>query len=70
MSHSSETDVMCQINRSTTFTFGFWLHCAVCGIFIPQGIEPGPLALEGEVLTTGLPGKFKTSFTFAEPEKA
>ena len=30
-----------------------------CGILAPQpGIEPAPLALEGEVLTTELPGKF------------
>ena len=29
-----------------------------CGILIPQlGIEPAPTALEGEVLTTGPPGK-------------
>ena len=37
----------------------FWVfgHEA-CGILAPQpGIEPAPLALEGEVLTTELPGK-------------
>ena len=29
-----------------------------CEILVPwPGIEPTPLALEGEVLTTGLPGK-------------
>ena len=29
-----------------------------CGILVPfPGIEPTPLALEGKVLTTGLPGK-------------
>ena len=30
-----------------------------CEILAPQpGIKPTPPALEGEVLTTGLPGKF------------
>ena len=37
--------------------FWFFGHEA-CGILAPQpGIEPAPPALEGEVLTTGLPGK-------------
>ena len=37
--------------------FGFFGHEA-CGILAPQpGIEPAPPALEGEVLTTGPPGK-------------
>ena len=32
--------------------------CKACGILAPQpGIEPTPPAVEGEVLTTGLPGK-------------
>ena len=32
--------------------------CKACEILVPQpGIEPTPLALEGEVLTTGPPGK-------------
>ena len=37
--------------------FYFFGHKA-CGILDPwPGIEPAPSALEGEVLTTGLPGK-------------
>ena len=37
--------------------FGFF-GCKVCGILIPwPGTEPSPSALEGDVLTTGLPGK-------------
>ena len=37
--------------------FWFYGHKA-CGILAPQpGIEPAPAALEGEVLTTGSPGK-------------
>ena len=37
--------------------FGFFGREA-CGILAPQpGIEPAPPALEGEVLTTGPPGK-------------
>ena len=37
----------------------FWLFgCEVWGILVPQlGVEPKPLALEGQVSTTGLPGK-------------
>ena len=37
----------------------FWFFGQkACGILAPQpGIEPAPLALEGKVLTTGLPGK-------------
>ena len=37
----------------------FWFFgCEACGILAPQpGIEPTPPALEGEVLTTGPPGK-------------
>ena len=36
--------------------FRFFGHEA-CGVLAPQpGIEPAPPALEGEVLTTGLPG--------------
>ena len=70
MSHSSETIVICQINKSISFKFGFWLHYAACGIFIPWlEIRPVPPALEGEVLTTGLPGKFRIGFTLEEPEK-
>ena len=38
------------------FFFNFWLHPMVCGILVPPPeIEPMPLALEGRVLTTGLP---------------
>ena len=37
--------------------FWFFSHEA-CEILTPQpGIEPAPSALEGEVLTTGSPGK-------------
>ena len=37
----------------------FWFFGRkACGILAPQPeIEPAPTALEGEVLTTGLPGK-------------
>ena len=37
----------------------FWFFGQeACGILAPQpGMEPTPAALEGEVLTTGLPGK-------------
>ena len=37
----------------------FWLFgLKACEILAPgPGIEPAPPALEGEVLTTGLPGK-------------
>ena len=37
----------------------FWFFgCKACRILAPQsGIEPAPPALEGEVLTTGRPGK-------------
>ena len=35
----------------------FWFF-EVCGILVPQpGIKPATPGLEGEVLTTGLPGK-------------
>ena len=38
--------------------FWFFGHEA-CGILAPRpGIEPAPPELEGEVLTTGPPGKF------------
>ena len=41
------------------FCFVFWFFGReACGILAPQsGVEPAPPALEGEVLTTGLPGK-------------
>ena len=39
--------------------FMFWFFGReACGILVPRpGIEPTPPALEGEVLTTGKPGK-------------
>ena len=49
------------------FYFMFWLfgHQA-CGILAPRpGIEPSPPALEGEVLTTGPPGKSPASHSYA-----
>ena len=40
------------------FFLSFWPHPTACGILVPQpAIEPRPPALEGRVLTTGLPGK-------------
>ena len=37
--------------------FFFWLHQEACGILVPwPGVEPGPSAVEGAVLTSGLPG--------------
>ena len=39
----------------------FWPQA--CWILAPQpGIEPAPSALEGELLTTGLPGKSHTNY--------
>ena len=45
------------------FCFMFWFFgCQACGIFTPQpGTEPAPPALEGEVFTTGRPGKSRVS---------
>ena len=41
---------------TTIWTWLKWL--STCGILVPQpGIDPIPLALEGETLTTGPPGK-------------
>ena len=42
------------------FCFMFWCFGReACGLLAPQpGIEPAPPELEGEVLTTGPPGKF------------
>ena len=42
------------------FCFMCWFSgCKACGILAPQsGMESIPPALEGKVLTTGLPGKF------------
>ena len=52
-----------------------WFFCEACGILAPRpGIEPAPPALEGEVLTTGPPGKSADSvlsisrFTSTDPE--
>ena len=40
------------------FYGGFYFGCKACGISaLPPGIEPAPPTLEGEVFTTGLPGK-------------
>ena len=41
------------------FCFMFWFFGReACGILAPRpGTEPAPAALEGEVLTTGPPGK-------------
>ena len=40
------------------YVFGFFCGCEARGILAPwSGIEPASPALEGEVLTTGLPGK-------------
>ena len=42
---------------ASVLCFGFFGREA-CGILAPwPGIEPAPPALEGRVLTTGLPGK-------------
>ena len=39
------------------FFFGGGLHQEACGILVPwPGVEPGPSAVEGAVLTSGLPG--------------
>ena len=42
----------------------FWFFdCEVCGILVPQqGIVLPPSALEGEILTTGPPGKLLILF--------
>ena len=51
------------------FCFMFWFfgHEA-CGTFAPRpGIEPAPPALEGEVLTTGLPAKSQHSLILIFP---
>ena len=49
--------------------YGFCYSCSdffdheACGVFALQaGIEPSPLVLESEVLTTGLPGKSQINF--------
>ena len=44
----------------------FWFFgCEACGILAPwPGIEPAPPTLEGEVLTTGLPGKSLDFFLY------
>ena len=42
-----------------SFCFMFWFSgCEACGILaLWPGIKPAPPALEGKILTTGLPGK-------------
>ena len=54
----------------------FWFFgCEACGIPAPRpGTEPAPSALEGEVSTTGLPGKsrqnqFMLTTTYNPKEK-
>ena len=50
--------------RFVTILLLFWFfgHEA-CGVLAPRsGIEPAPLALEGEVLATGPPGKSLSPF--------
>ena len=43
---------------TTLLLLFMFFGCEACGILASQpGIEPVPPALEGEVLTTGLPGK-------------
>ena len=44
----------------------FWIFShEACGIFTPwPGIEPAPPALEGEILTTGPPGKSPRTMVF------
>ena len=37
-----------------------WLLFYVWGLSSPTGMEPAPLALEGEILTTGASGKFQS----------
>ena len=45
--------------------FFFFFCCDACGISVPQpGIKPTPPALEGKVLTAGLPGKSLDSLFF------
>ena len=40
------------------FSVLFFFGHEACGILVPQpGIKPAPLAVKGEVLTTGPPGK-------------
>ena len=42
--------------------FWFFAHEACRILALQPGIEPTPLALEGEILTTGLPGKSQSFF--------
>ena len=50
--------------------FGFF-GLEACGILVPwPGIEPPPPALEGEVLTTGLPGKSQYSLSPPCPQQS
>ena len=52
------------VNNIVSILFWF-LGYEACGISAPQpGIKPTPSALEGEVLTTGLPGKSQDWFLF------
>ena len=50
---------MLYMNVSLKITFSFWLHHATCGILVPQpGIEPGSMALNAQVSTTGPPENY------------
>ena len=54
---SADTEPTDMEGQSAIFFF-FLAACTTCGILVPRpGIEPAPPALEGEVLTTGPPGK-------------
>ena len=45
------------------FVYNFWLYPAACGILVSgQVIETPPSALEGRVLTPGLPSKCSLSY--------
>ena len=45
--------------------FFFWPHGGTREILVAQpGIEPGPSAMRGGILTTGLPGSFHKWPTF------
>ena len=46
-----------------SFFFLFWLHLEACGEFLDQGWNPCPLQWKHAVLTTGLPGKPRVSFS-------
>ena len=50
---------MSYMNVSLKITFSFWLYHATCGILVPQpGIEPGSMAVNAQVSTTGPPENY------------